>query len=191
MITSEVFAEMERSLSAAAGGEGDVLEKLAEALRDERWPVRYAAAVSLGELGESAGRAVPALLAALEQEDAAPLYTQPGNLSGGPAGSNMPMGAPSQAADAITLDAWRRRGRIKQAAIWALHDIGVSTPAVRAALHRYAVNQGDDYAVRAAACRALRRLGNDESIPVLKQASQDGEWCTACEARTSLQALTR
>jgi HEAT repeat protein len=191
MITSDVFADMEGCLVASAGGEGDAMAKLTDALRDARWPVRYAAAVALGELGAAARAAVPALLTLLEQEDAAPLYTQPGNLAGGPAGSNMPMTAPANAADPVTLDAWRRRGRIKQAAIWALHDIGISTPAVRAALQRYAVDQGEDYAVRAAACRALARLGDEQSVPVLKQATQDGEWCTACEARKSLQALTR
>ena len=165
------------------------LATLTELLADADWRVRYAAVIAAGDL--RAVELVPRLVSVLRDEDVAPLYAQPGDLSGGPAGANTPMKAKLDAADPVTLDAWRRRGRIKQAVLWALADIGHSSAEVRAFLHRYAVDQKEDYAVRAAACRALGVLGDASSVGVLEQAATDGDWCTNCEAKKSLRALKK
>jgi HEAT repeat protein len=44
--------------------------------------------------------------------------------------------------------------------------------------------------VRYAAIVALGQLACPESLPVLDQATQDEEWCTAREARMAVAALT-
>ena len=58
-------------------------------------------------------------------------------------------------------------------------------------LHDFATDQKRDYIVRAAACKALGQLARPESLPVVEQATQDEEWCTACEARKAGLAIRR
>jgi HEAT repeat protein len=184
-----LYEKMEACQHAVSGDRESALTALKAALADADWRVRYAAVVAAGDM--RAGVLVPALVEVLRQEDAAPLYSQDGEIAGGPAGANTPMKARSEGIDEATLDAWRRRGRLKQAVLWALNDIGQSTPGIRASLHKYAVDQREDYAVRAAACRALRVLGNASSVAVLEQAAKDDEWCTNCEAKKSLRVLKK
>lgn len=184
---ASTYEKIEACQSAVVAGDASAVALIRKAMADADWQVRYAGAIAAGEL--KSPELVPVLMDVLKQEDAAPLYTQPGDLSGGPAGANTPMRAKLDAADEATLDAWRRRGRIKQAAIWALADIGQSSAALRAHLHRYAVDLKEDYAVRAAACRALGVLGDASSVAVLEKAATDDEWCTNCEAKKSLRLL--
>jgi HEAT repeat protein len=165
------------------------LTALRARLRHPEWQVRYAAAIALGDRRDPS--VIPELLALLAEEDAAPLYTQEGDLvAGTPAGSNAGVSTSALTAiDAETLAAWARRGRIKQAVSWTLAEIGVATPEILTVLQRYAIDQHEDYAVRAAACRALGLLADPSSLPVLEQACDDGEWCTATEAQKACARL--
>jgi len=188
-----VYDRMESCIAASRRGGGEsvalpMLAMLLNALKDEAWEVRYSAAVALGDLREPG--AIDGLLALLKEEDAAALFSQPGECMG-PAGSTV---APSpdlpQAVTKETLDAWRRRGRVKQAACFALGAIGKADPRVLDVLHRYAVDAAQDYMVRAAACKALGQIGSPASSRVLEAAANDEEWCTKTEARKALKSLT-
>ena len=90
---------------------------------------------------------------------------------------------------AATRAAWERRGRIKQAACLALGCIGQPEPRVLECLHRYATDQGQDYAVRAAACKALGLIHSPLSRPIVEQATADLEWCTKTEAQKAVQRI--
>ena len=161
---------------------------LLASLAHDDWRVRYAAAIALGDL--RAPDAVQPLLAALAIEDASPLYTQPELPAGGSAGS--PGGIAPQFPAGTTpdqIEAWRRRGRLKQAICIALGEIGNGSPGVLAALHRYAVDGGEDYLVRASACKALGQIGSPTSREVLSAASKDEEWCTSKEATKGLMRM--
>ena len=164
------------------------LPVLFTALAHDDWRVRYAAAVALGDMPTPA--AVAPLLSALAIEDAAPLYSQPELPAGGSAGSSgvvtpeFPAGTtPDQ------IEAWRRRGRVKQAVCLALGAIGDGSPGVLAVLHRYAVDSGEDYLVRASSCKALGQIGSPASRAVLSVASKDEEWCTSKEAMKGLECI--
>jgi len=162
---------------------------LIEALRDEDWQIRFAAAVALGDRRESV--AVESLLEALQGEDRAPLYSQRTELAGIPAGSpdgHAPAFPPGTTEE--TRSAWARRGRVKQAVCYALGEIGLVDLRVLGFLQRYATDQGEDYMVRAAANKALGRLPHPSNRPVLEQAAADPEWCTQTEGRKALAALT-
>ena len=152
------------------------------------WRVRYAAAVALGDMPVPS--AVPPLLAALAIEDAASLYNQPELTAGGPAGA-CDVVAPQFPAGttADQIEAWRRRGRVKQAICLALGAIGDGSSGVLATLHRYAVDSGEDYMVRASACKALGLIASPTSRAVLTAATKDEEWCTNKEAVKALARL--
>ena len=182
------FDKMEFCAAHAAGQDESALMQTVALLGDDNWRVRYAAAVALGDRRDP--RAVEPLLEALRREEEAPLFTQPkleGSIS---AGSNINFTIPfPEGTTEETKEAWRRRGRLMQAACLALGAIGNATPAVLAPLHRYATDQACDYMVRAAACKALGQLARPESLPVLEQASGDEEWCTAREATKGIQKI--
>ena len=158
-------------------------------LADPDWRVRYASIGAIEDLADA--QAIPALLALLSAEDAEPLYGQRGHTWG--IGAGEPRGRVQLPADLpeATRRAWERRGRLKQAACFALGAIGRADPAVLAALHRYAVDAAEDYLVRAAANHALGCIASPASRAVLKQATRDEEWCTATEARKALRQLER
>jgi HEAT repeat protein len=185
---SEILEALEACFRRALDDGPEARAALEAGLRHANWRVRMAAAVALGDRGDAA--AVPALLRALEAEDLEPVYTQPENMVALHAGSNepftlaLPAGTPEQ-----TLECWRRRGRLRQSLCLALGQLGKASVAALPLLHRYAVDAGQDYMVRAAACLALGRIGDPASLPVLEQAVHDSEWCTQTEARRSLAAV--
>ena len=150
--------------------------------------MRYAATVALGDRGDP--QAIPGLRAALQQEDAAPLYTQKADLGGAPAGANHApqITFPPGTTPAIQA-AWERRGRLKQAICLALGQIGKAEPAVLEMLHRYVGNLEEDYVVRAAAATALGQLRSPLSRPFLEKGAQDEEFCARTEARKALAQL--
>jgi len=161
------------------------LEDVIALLQDADWHVAMAAAVALGDRADA--KAVPALLALLQREDEAPLFSQTEDYSSSPAGS--PFGASAKLpADTPheTAMAWERRGRLKQSVIWSLAAIGVSDAALLKKLQAYAVDQKQDYTVRAASCRALGILRDPSSRAALAQATSDAEWCTMTEAKKAL-----
>jgi HEAT repeat protein len=180
---------MESCLELAEKGDRAALPVLLERLRHADWRVRYAAAVALGDLHDPA--AVPGLIEALQLEDTAPLYTQKEEYGSMHAGANgeLHLNLPAHLSE-DTFEAWRRRGRIKQAVCLALGEMKALADAARPWLERYAVDQGEDPNVRAAACKALGLIGNPQSLPILKQATQDQEWCTEKEATKAVAALS-
>ena len=182
------FEQMEFCAANATASDETSFSKILALLDHEDWRVRYAAAVALGDRRDP--RAVNALLQTLDGENEAPLFTQPKLEGGAPAGSNNPFGVvfPEGTTEA-TKEAWRRRGRVIQAACLALGNLGTATPPVLERLHRYATDQSCDYMVRAAACKALGQLARPESLPVLEKATGDEEWCTACEARKAVKMI--
>lgn len=181
------YAAMERCAVLAQQQDEASLTELFATLQHPEWRVRYAALVALGDRRDA--RALAPLLALLQAEDAAPLYTQTGELGGTPAGApTAPQVQLPPGVDGVTYAAWERRGRLKQAACFALAEIGQADPRVLAALQRYAQSE-QDYQVRAAAARALGMLPAAASRPALEQAAKDEEWCTKTEARKALAKL--
>jgi len=183
-----VYDKMEFCAAHAAQADDASFSEMLALLGDDNWRVRYAAAVALGDRRDP--RAVDALVNVLQNENEAPLFTQPKLEGSAHAGSNIPYEIvfPEGTTEA-TKEAWRRRGRVIQAACLALGNLGTATPALLDLLHGYATDQSRDYAVRAASCHALGQLGRPESLPILEQASGDEEWCTACEARKAVKKM--
>jgi len=178
---SEQFKRMETCIRAGALSDDASFHLLLTAVADADWQVRYAAVVALGDRADPA--ALDALLSVLAYEDAAPLYSQPAEFASLPAGGNTaPQCAFPAGTSQETIDAWHRRGRLKQALCTTFGRIGSADPRVLAALQRYAVDQAEDYAVRAAANKALGLIGDQSSLPAVTQAMKDQEFCTRCEA---------
>jgi len=183
-----VFEKMEFCAANATQSDETAFIQTLALLSDANWRVRYAAAIALGDRRDP--KAVDALVQALHRENEAPLFTQPKLEGGAHAGSNDPFNVIFPAGTTEeTKEAWRRRGRVLQAACLALGNIGTADPAALELLYEFALNQNRDYVVRAAACKALGQIADAESLPVLEKASKDEEWCTACEARKSVQKI--
>jgi len=165
------------------------LEDVIALLQDADWHVTMVAAVALGDRADA--KAVPAFLALLQREDEAPLFSQTEDYSSAPAGATftkgpqLPANTPHE-----TAMAWERRGRLKQSIIWSLAAIGVSDMALLKKLQGYAVDQKQDYMVRAASCRALGILKDSSSRAALEQATNDAEWCTMTEAKKALAKVS-
>lgn len=187
MITTH-FDLMEQCAEIGLNRDVRGLPVLFGALAHTDWRVRYAAAVALGDVPDASS--IEPLLKALAIEDAAPLYSQPPLSAGGSAGApggTLPVFPEGTTEDQI--EAWRRRGRLKQALCLALGAIAHGSPAVLAALHRYATDGAEDYLVRASACKALGLIGDLSSREFLSKAANDEEWCTAKEAAKALALL--
>jgi HEAT repeat protein len=86
-------------------------------------------------------------------------------------------------------EAWRCRGRVRQACLLAVHDIGVATPELLDLIHRALEDPEEDYAVKAAGAKALARVGDQGSVPSLRRALEFDEWCLQVETRKALHAL--
>ncbi len=186
----EVFEKMEECAAAGASANVDSLIVIRESLRHPNWRVRYAAAVAAGDRRDR--ETLGTLVDILTQEDAAPLYSQKEIKHAESAASST--GAVSlifpEGTYEAEKEAWRRRGRLKQAVCTAIGSIGETYPEAMEFLHRYAVDQNEDYAVRAAACKALGRIASADSESVLQQAVSDEEFCTRTEAvKALLQTL--
>jgi HEAT repeat protein len=165
-----------------------------EALGHPDWQVRFAAAEAVGRAADAAS--LDGLAGLLEEERRAPLYDQPPVRYQG-------MGDATEIAervdplvpsfpfepDAPTKEAWRRRGRLKQAALFAIARIGSAEPGLVKTVCAMALDDGEDYAVRMAACRCLGRIGDRDCLPTLEAAAAIDEWCTAVEARKSIEAI--
>lgn len=184
------YEKIERCARLVQSDDGDDDSQLIAHLHDHDWRVAYAAAVACGDRGKSIF--IAPLLEVLAREDAAPLYSQPESEAGGHAGATEVL--QPQFPDGTTqveIEAWKRRGRLKQAACLALGQIGKADAGVLNALHRYATDAGEDYTVRAAACKALGQIGSTQSARFLERAAGDEEWCTATEAAKSLSQIRK
>ena len=185
---SALFDQMEYCAAHGLAHDEASFTQILALLENDNWRVRYAAAIALGDRRDP--RAVDPLVEALRREEKDPLFTQPKLEGSAHAGSNEPFAIKfPEGTTEETKEAWRRRGRLLQAICAALGNIGVATPAGLEFLHSYALNQDRDYMVRAAACKALGRMGQPESLPVLEKASTDEEWCTSCEAKKAVAKM--
>ncbi|HBC87673.1 MAG TPA: hypothetical protein DCZ94_12010 [Lentisphaeria bacterium] len=187
---NSTFDMMEYCAANATKKDDASFKKILTCLSDDNWRVRYAAAIALGDRKDP--NAVDALVQVLDNEDKAPLFSQPKLEGGAHAGSNVPFSVifPKGTTEA-TKEAWRRRGRLIQAACLALGNIGKTSPKALEKLHRYTTDQKCDYSVRAASCKALGQLASPESLPILEKATKDEEWCTSCEARKAVKKILK
>jgi HEAT repeat protein len=182
------FDKMEFCAAHSYNDDDSSFEKIIAFLKDYDWRVRYAAAIALGD--RKSPKAVDALSDALRKEEKEPLFSQPALKGGAHAGSNVPFSVIfPEGTTEETKEAWSRRGRLIQAICLAFGNIGTSSPAVLEVLHRYASDQKCDYAVRAAACKALGQISSPESLPILEKAAEDEEWCTRCEAKKAIKKI--
>ncbi len=159
------------------------------------WRVRYAAAVAIGETRDA--KFVDLIKRMLQRENERKLYDQPqARFTGSSDDTSMaeqiaplevefPPGINKE-----EMEDWRCRGRVKQALLFALYDIGRADDELRELLYRYMDDEDEDYPVRAAAARALARVGSPESIPYLRLAEAYDEWCTATEAKKAIRMLS-
>ena len=165
-------------------------------LNDNRWQVRYAAIVAMGDTGDIS--LIGLLSEAIRNEEKQPIYTQPADLKNAevPAGSNAlySIEFPAETTD-TEKESWKRRGKIKQAACLAIGsileratDCAIADDAL-GLLHKLALDRTEDYHVRAAACKTLGAVGDKGSIPFLEKAATDSEWCTKTEAQKSIEAI--
>jgi len=156
------------------------------------WRVRYAAAVAMGRRRDPVH--LPALFAMLEREAGRPLYDQPrATFPGSHDDTRM---AEQILAVHETFDreageeereAWKCRGRVKQACLFAIGDIGGADAAQRCAVEA-CLRDGDDV-VRMAAARALGRIGDGASLAALSGLLDAPEFCSRTEARKSTARL--
>lgn len=184
------FSVMERCFEQTAG---DAANAAAAAGHDD-WRVRYAAAVALGETRD--GRHMPLLADMLRREHARDLYSQPpAEYTHGTGDTRMAEEiAPvvlrfDRAYSADVMEAWRCRGRVKQAVLFAVHEIGAASDELLVQIHACITRVGEDYPVKAAAARALGVAGNAASLLVLHEALAVDEWCTQTEARKAIAAI--
>lgn len=181
------YAEMERLLTDD--------DALAQGWEDPRWQVRYAAAIAMGETRDP--RWLSALRRLMMIEDARELYSQPRVLGFVGSYDDTRMAEQLIVTEAIfdreypdeLLDAWRCRGRVRQACILAVHAIGSADDEWRELLHSLLHDPDEDFVVKTAAAKALSRVGTSASAPHLRHALSLDEWCLNVEARKALVAL--
>ncbi len=182
------FENMEKCIAAGQASDDESYNMLLAAMTDADWQIRYAAIVAIGDRKRTT--AIDALVKILHDENSAPIYTQDADYGGAPAGSpyanepNLPTGTTDE-----TRDAWHRRGRIKQAAIIAIGNIGICNQNALDILHEYVLNQKEDYMVRAASAQTLGKLASPTSKPFLEKAINDTETCTMMEAVRALEIV--
>jgi len=161
---------------------GATLEQRIAALSDVNWQIQQAALDAIAAYPDPA--AVDAIVKVFDAQDKLEIYgcSYDGELEDAP--------------DEPTRQIWRMRFRVKHAgvlALWAIaskYGSAAITPAALTRLCHYASSQGEDYPVRAAACRTLGQCPGDEALAALKIALEDTEWCTAREALKSYALLT-
>jgi HEAT repeat protein len=168
---------------------------LAEHWDDEDWRVRYAAAVAMGESGDP--RWLARLHDLMEIEAQRPLYSQPAVQAFVGSYDDTRMAEQLVATEAVwdreypddVKEAWRCRGRVRQASLLAVHAIGSATPELVDLIHRLLEDPDEDHSVKAAGAKALARVGDRSSVPALEAAMEFDEWCLRVEARKALATL--
>ncbi|RAP74596.1 HEAT repeat domain-containing protein [Paenibacillus montanisoli] len=185
---SSCYEQMEACFTCSS----DELKRLAV---DPEWRVRFAAAVAIGERQDA--DYIDALEEMLAIEDARPLFTQPVTEFVGVDGdtSLAEQVKPFQVvfpvpADEATQEAWKTRGRVKQAVLFAIYSIGEANERLIDKLHGYIQDANQDATVKAAAVRALGKVGGPSSLPYCKEAAAYDEWCTRVEAVKAMGVLS-
>jgi len=148
---------------------------LRQALKNEDWQIRRAAARMLGQIGDP--QATPALIQALQDED--------WRVREAAAEALGQIGDP-QATPALIQALQDKKWWVRQAAAWALGQIGnpQATPALIQAL------QDEEWRVRLAAAKALGQIGDPQATPALIQALRDEDSDVRRVAAEALMRLT-
>lgn len=190
------FTEMEKCFEYDVKREDEWEAYIRYAASHDSFFVRYSAAAAIEIYGKE--KHIPILLKILEREELDPVYGQPAGLKNTDAAAGDihvgEIGFPEKT-DGYEKAAWQRRGKLKQAACLAADGIYRRERPVSKnerlieLLHQYAADQREDYSVRAAAAKTLRAAGDSESLPVLRLAAQDPEFCTSLEARKSIASI--
>ena len=170
------FATIDRLLAPAAPQ-----AEIKAALGSDQWQVQQAALWAVAARPDAAF--ADAVFALLDEQDSLAIYGSKDHWT-------------YEDADPVRQEEHRCRFRVLQAGVMALAAIAARLDAgdpararAVARIEHYATSMADDYAVRAEACRALGALAAPSSRHVLELASNDGEWCTATEAKKSLARL--
>ncbi|WP_425503497.1 HEAT repeat domain-containing protein [Jiangella mangrovi] len=170
-------------------------EVLAELAGHADWRVRYAAAVGMGETGDP--RWLPVLHDLLVAEAGRDLYGQPRVLGFPGSYDDTRMAEQLIEVEPVwehehppeVLETWKCRGRVRQAAVLAVHAIGRSLPELNGLLRAVLDDPDDDYSVKAAAAKALSVVGDASSVAHLERALELDEWCLHVETTKALSAL--
>lgn len=169
---------------------------IGRAVSSDSFFVRYSAAAAIGRYGNETHLGF--IMDLLNYEETEPIYGQPANLKNTDADAGDNMVGDIEFPAGVTeheKQAWQRRGKIKQAACLAAAEIykrqkpQMNDKRLIELLHKYALDQSEDYSVRAAAAKTLRAIGLNESLEVLRAAENDPEWCTKTEAKKSIRAI--
>lgn len=170
-------------------------DAMAEHSGHPNWRVRYAAAIGMGETGDPAW--LDTLRFMMEIEDSRDLYGQPQVLEF--VGSFDDTRAAEQLVSTTAIwatpptatqrDDWQCRGRVRQACILAVYAIGTADGPWRKLLHDVLRGDDEDFVVKAAAAKALGRVGDSDAIPHLQFAVTLDEWCVTVESRKALEKL--
>lgn len=170
-------------------------EKIQDYAEHEDWRVRYATAVAIGETKDA--KWLDLLLQMLKYEDTRNLYTQPPVVGFENSYDDTRMAEQLVPIKEIfdkdypedMKEDWRCRGRVKQACIFAIRDIGKASEELLAYLHDTLQKPGEDYAVCAAAALCLGYVGHMGSIPYLEKALKIDEWCLQTEAQKAIRRI--
>lgn len=183
-------------------GDIDLMERvltepsaMAEHWNHPHWRVRYAAAIGMGETGDTVW--LDTLRSMMAIERGRDLYGQPQVLEF--VGSFDDTRAAEQLVTTTAVwatpptpeqyDAWQCRGRVRQACILAVYAIGSADDAWRTLLHELLHDPDEDFVVKTAAAKALQRVGTTDSLPHLEFAITLDEWCLNIEARKAISEL--
>ena len=171
-------------------------ELILQAAYDADWRIRYAAAIAMAHHPDA--RWLPLLHDMLLIEAQRPLYTQPVvQFSQGTGDTRMaeqigPLTVSfDRAYDEATKDAWRCRGRVRQAVLFAIAAIGRASPELLDVLHSFIADPHEDFAVKAATARALGAIAHPSSLPYVQMALACDEWCTNREAAKAFARMAQ
>jgi HEAT repeat protein len=162
---------------------------------DSDWQIRYSAAIGMGERKDAKWLSVLEQMIAHERNR--PLYTQPPASFPGKPDDQTRLSehiGPLEVVfdkhyDEETKDAWLCRGRVMQAILYAIYDIGSTTDNLLSLIHGCLDEKTNDLCIIAAAARTLGKVGDLSSMGLLEKLMQIDEWCTATEAKKSILLL--
>lgn len=160
----------------------DARRKLCDLLKDERWQVRCAAALSLGRRRERAS--VPALIEALREDMVQENY--PPMAQNGDASDLQ--GRPVDFADPVAQNHFVKRWRFVMCCAIALGQIG--DPAAAPVLCEILDRKVDFYPALANAALALGRIGDSSALPSLENYRDYYEVNTRARAREAITRIT-
>lgn len=186
----ETLDRIESILTEAQKSGGS--DAVAAALADGDWQIVQAALYAIRLHPHE--RYVAGIEAVLASQDKLDIYGQKDEV-GWPAG--FPIVPTNHLVNVLpqTVNAWKCRWRVKQAACHALGAIGAACgaaavgPQAVGTLCRYVVETTDDYQVRAAACMALGQIGDPAGKAALEIGAKNDETCTRIEAQKALASL--